>query len=242
MGCGSANNASYISMSLDKIHFLACCKIFKDFIIHYKKCKSITLSCYIISKTSISGFISLIERYKILDNLENNIYIDDNDFYKYEIDKNIKLISNFEQCKEFISINKNGNDEFIIVDNKFLKIMKIINPNESVDLYVDNIKNIKQIKFLDNPPIDIIETKNGIFQFLPIDISSIKKCSSYYINIDPYKSNPNVSYYNEINNLNNTWEELMKHEIIKKDNKIYLEINKNNGNQNILNLLGSLSN
>lgn len=150
MGCSSVVNVSYNSMILDKTHFLECCEIFKDFIINYKKCKSITLSCYIIFKTSISRFISLIERYIILDNLENNLNIDDNDFYIYEIDKNIELISNFEQCEDFIYKNKNGNDEFIIVDNKFLKIMKIINPNESVDLYVDNIKNIMQIKFHDN--------------------------------------------------------------------------------------------
>ena len=137
MGCSSVVNVSYNSMILDKTHFLECCEIFKDFIINYKKCKSIALSCYIIFNI-------------ILDNLENNLNIDDNDFYIYEIDKNIELISNFEQCEDFIYKNKNGNDEFIIVDNKFLKIMKIINPNESVDLYVDNIKNIKQIKFHDN--------------------------------------------------------------------------------------------
>ena len=98
MGCGSAHNVSYNSMSLDKIHFLACCKIFKDFIIHYKKCKSITLSCYIISKTSISGFISLIDRYKILDNLENNILKLKN-MNNHELE--IKDISLFNKDKEY---------------------------------------------------------------------------------------------------------------------------------------------
>ncbi len=93
---------------------------------------------YLISTESIPNFIKIIEDSNILKFKNNSNYktleIIESDLNKkldnYELERHIKIYNDFTLCIDFAGRNndkKNEKNEFIIVDKKFLYIMKIEN-------------------------------------------------------------------------------------------------------------------
>lgn len=231
-GTACYNNTQDNTMNLGKTYFIESCKIFKDFYIYLKEPKIIELNCYIIPTKYIPKFISLLKKYKVLDDLEKEIDEIKNEMFQYDIEKNIKIISDYTQCLEFMKENKEINDEFIVVDKNFLISMKYNDiDNKHVEISLDKEKNIKKIIFPDSKNINIIEKTFGFFKFEENNISSIERnpTSNHMININ-----------DNDNKLDSTFDELIKEGIITNDNKILQLINKNH-NSDLSNLIKNTS-
>ena len=108
-------------------------EIIKNIIINRLNDSDSQFNDYLISSNSIPNFINLLKENDILKQLENKNIKDLEDklndkLKKYNIEKNLIIYSTFDQCKNFIE-NKDENfkneNEYIIVDEKFLKRMKI---------------------------------------------------------------------------------------------------------------------
>ena len=90
---------------------------------------------YLISTESIPNFIKIIEDSNILKFKNNSNYktleIIESDLNKkldnYELERHIKIYNDFTLCIDFAGRNNDKKNEFIIVDKKFLYIMKIEN-------------------------------------------------------------------------------------------------------------------
>ena len=163
---------------------------------------------FLISVNSIPKFTELIKEKNILENLENKKIIEDlekdlnSKLQKYILEKNIIIYSKFEQCKNFIEDKRNEKEnEFIIVDEKFLKAMKKeVEDKEKVKINIDKNKDMK-IKFPDFEQDILFKMKQiGFYRFIN------KKYENINPNIDDsnFSININKIYYNsEINNLHN---------------------------------------
>ena len=129
---------------------------------------------YLISANSIPIFTDLIKKNNIFENPENENDLEkdlNSKLKKYTLEKDIIIYSKFEQCKIFIEdIDKKyeKENEFIIVDEKFLKTMKINDVKDNkVKIIIDKNKDMK-IKFPDFEQEISFQKKNnniGFFEF-----------------------------------------------------------------------------
>jgi len=184
MGNGKCNCSSNINNStfLYKKTFIDIAKVFQEQIRNIKELVSCNLNAYLIPTRSLPIFISLIKKYKILDNLE----VDPNDikdlntteeFPKFEYNQELEIIYSFSQCKNFIEKNKDKGNEFIIVNNKFIELMRIRNSsNKKALVCIDNDKKVNEVKFSDSQKFEniILQEKNiGFFKCNIIEASAI---------------------------------------------------------------------
>jgi len=177
---GTANGKNY---------FNAYKSIYNSYINIEKKNES--LNNYLIKAKSIPNFISLINKHNLFENIsENNNKISNSekkliaDLKNYKLEENIINFSKFDQYKDIIKKNDPEQNEFIVVDEKFLDTMKIKNnKKEKIEISFDgDNKELMEIKFNDSEEkIPCKKYKNISFKFLNKDEENNKK--HYIMNI-----------------------------------------------------------
>ena len=217
------------------------------------KFKNCTLKdIFLISTKSIPNFINFIEQSSILENLKKNNFksienpenILNDLFQKYALEKNIVFYKDYQICKQLIG--KNEENEFIIVDESFLKNMhfnfqelnKIRYYNVILILSTDKNNNtIMKIRFpISNKTVYIKEKKFGFFQFIDNfnnnnNNENEEKKSFGEIEINTIVSNYNLDNQDEnirrsvSNNDNNRYNKLIN----ESKKKLYLDRNKREG-------------
>ena len=222
--CGDSNE-NRRKRNAAKMYFDAFKNIFE--ILHsLSTMQSFTMKIFLISSTSIPNFINLINDSKILDKLhlqsDQNIDYLENDFIKhftnYELDKNIKIYSDYQICKSLIDSEK----EFIIVGNPFIENMHIsseITNNKEVIFNFDRQKKIMEIKFpISHRVLEIKQKKVGFFQFINNKIEDKK---------DNFKPLSNIE-----NSINKKRFIIRNSRMEVVNNNFYSENSKNNANNN----------
>ena len=245
MGCSSCNCNANNTKNLGKKYFIEACKIFKDFMGPIIDGDSLIfkLNCYIVLAKSIPNFISLIKKYNILTKLENE-NLENDDTLEYEIESNIEIISNYSQYRAFIEQNKDKDEDFILVNDKFLKFMKKKSENyKKISAYFDSVNSIKEIIFDSHNIIKFRGNNFGIYQFFPIEVSSIKGSNNNFMNSNNIINSNNTNGKLILNNnkLDTTFEKLKKADIIKSDSKIVQELNRNGKSSNLSNLIKNIA-
>ena len=191
MGCGDCHKLIDNTMFCNKKEFMDLAEIFQEQISSFEDYDSCKLKAYLIPTKSLPIFLSLIKKYKILENLhispsEIKDIIAEKDFPELESNKEVEIISNFGQCKNFLEKNKEEENEFIIVNDKFIEYMKIKNAeNKKVPIIIDNEKKVNEIKFPDaqiSQNILFREKSKGIFKFTIFEVSAINNNNNSNIN------------------------------------------------------------
>ena len=134
---------------------------------------------YLISTESIPNFIKIIEesnifKYKNYSNsktleiYENNLK---KSFEDYRLERKIKIYNNYTLCKDLAGGNNENMNEFIIVDEKFLKIMSIENDLNDEVLIKWNKNRDRQIFLFKKAELnlDFESKRKGIYRFKLID-------------------------------------------------------------------------
>ena len=134
---------------------------------------------YLISTESIPNFIKIIEesnifKYKNYSNsktleiYENNLK---KSFQDYRLERKIKIYNNYTLCKDLAGGNNENMNEFIIVDEKFLKIMRIENDLNDEVLIKWNKNRDRQIFLFKKAELnlDFESKRKGIYRFKLID-------------------------------------------------------------------------
>ena len=146
-------------------------KSIKDMIKIIKQANTVSIDAYLIRKKSINNFINLL----INSNILNKINEDNDLIIKAETDLK-KILKDYKKEKIEIldceNITNNNNEEFIIVNDKFINSMGIsltnsVNSikNKKVEIKIDNKrKNLNYIK-VNKEKIYFKENNFGIFQF-----------------------------------------------------------------------------
>jgi hypothetical protein len=238
MGCGSCHNNIDNSMFSHKKEFMDIARILQEQIISFENFELCKLKVYLIPTKSLPIFLSLIKKYKILENLDTSPseikdIIADKDFPEFEFNKEVEIIYNYEQCK--ILENNKEENEFIIVNDKFIEYMKIKNAkNKKVTIIIDNEKKLNEIKFPDHQISQISqisqnilfkEKSKGIFEFTIFEISAIKNINNISNNNTNFFGSSIIKNNNQILesrkrsvDSNFTWNKLIKEGNIKQDN------------------------
>lgn len=244
--CSCNNNLDNSALNNKKI-FIDIAKVFQEQMRNIKLFSSCSLKGYLIPTESLPIFISLIKKYKILDNINTdpNEIIDLNsakEFPEFELNKDLEIIDSFSQCKDFIEKNKDKDkgNEFIVVNDDFTNLMRIRNSsNKKVLICFDKEKKFNEIKFNDAQKSEnvILQEKSlGFFKCNIIEVSSIT-------------FNPNTNFLGSFL-LNNTQKNIPRRESIDSCftfDKLIKEgiINENNfflKNENISNLSNKINN
>ena len=222
--------------------FLLASKNVRDLLICIKKAKQISLDVFLISTKSIPKFISLINKYKILENLQNDVIkkLEDDvekEIFEYEIEKGLEIIYDLNQINQNIETNNFGEreeNEFIIVDKDFLQFMNIgYEEKKQVEIFIDNEKKQNKIIF-NNSKKDFIkftEKKNGIYQMLLFNGSVINCNSNHFM----YSNFINAFTFNSVkshDDLNTTWNHLIKAKVVTSNDNI-LDKLAQNSNKNL---------
>ena len=178
MGCSDIKIEEYSINSKinDKYIFFHAYESIKQVLIQIKFFKQISFSAYLISTNSIPKFINYIKTLNILEYIDKKKEIEEIEnelnslLRNYKLEKNIKILYNYNDC---LNIMKNNKNEFIIVDELFCKSMDIENYFESektVKIIIDENKFIYKVKFSSNDELCFGEQKTGFYRFLNIKI------------------------------------------------------------------------
>jgi len=235
MGCGGSKNVNNNTVIEQKKIYFNAYKNLKNMIISFNNCTEYKFNGFIISTDSIKNYISIINKYNIFDHLDNEEKIEEleeklkNDLINdYELE-NIEIIHDYSQFKDLSEKNKN---EFIIVNKNFIENMskKDVKKEEvkEVLITIDKNKNINTIEFKNssnnqNNTIIFKEKKKGIYEFFPNHFTTI-------INNSNKDINNTTSILNK--NENSTYVQLIKNQLIQKDNDIYQKAKENYGSNN----------
>ena len=180
MGC-SADSINITENSInsrinDKNKFFEAYESIKQLLIPIKNFQQISFNAYLISTSSIPEFINYIKTLNILDYIEKKSQLEEIEselnilLNNYKLEKNIKLLYNYNDCFDLMKNNKN---EFIMVDELFCRIMNIedyFEKEKIVKIFIDETKFIYKIKFYSNAEISFEEQKTGFYKFLNIKI------------------------------------------------------------------------
>lgn len=235
MGCGGSKNVNNNTVIEQKKIYFNAYKNLKNMIISFNNCTEYKFNGFVISTDSIKNYISIINKYNIFDHLDNEEKIEEleeklkNDLINdYELE-NIEIIHDYSQFKDLSEKNKN---EFIIVNKNFIENMskKDVKKEEvkEVLITIDKNKNINTIEFKNssnnqNNTIIFKEKKKGIYEFFPNHFTTI-------INNSNKDINNTTSILNK--NENSTYVQLIKNQLIQKDNDIYQKAKENYGSNN----------
>ena len=128
----------------------------KMILYNIKISNQLSTNVYLISTKSIPNFINIIIKSKIFTdpNFQENISKNENKlkklFLNYELEKNIKILYKYEECLSLIEQKNEEINEFIIVDDSFIKNMQITYQSieqMKVELKINKKKNIQKIFF-----------------------------------------------------------------------------------------------
>jgi hypothetical protein len=127
--------------------------------------KNFCLNLYLISVNSIKNFISLIENNHLLGNeSKDDVKKFKDDLNDYETERNIKIYSKYQECKELIEEEKKDENNFIIVNENFLIGMEIQGEhNEKVEINYNKENNKMEIEFRDSKLRLLFERNGSIF-------------------------------------------------------------------------------
>ena len=163
------------------------------------KTNSGSIDVFLISTKSIPNFLKIVNKFQILFQMERKSDIIENkevdlkeNLKNYTLEKDIKIYFDFQECKNLVD-KDNEDNEFIIVDCKFLNSMDMRNfLDKKVELKINNKYSIKKIIFSNSEEyLYIIEKKPGIFKFYTNN--SAKQ----------YKSDISSNTNNELSKINN---------------------------------------
>ena len=205
---------------------------------------------YLISTESIPNFIKIIENSNILKYKNDSNYktlgiIIKNlmkSFDDYKLEKNIKIYNDFTQCKDLAGGSNEKMNEFIIVDEKFLYIMKIINYLNDKVLIKWNKKKDRKIIYFPKEKLNLAfeNKRKGIYEFKIIEdenkIINNEKEEIEENNLDiSYENGKNVIIKKKLNknNNNNPISHFQNKKEIKKNK--FEPINNKNENDNSIN-------
>ena len=142
----------------------------------YKNFNTVSFKAFLISTNSIPKFMKIIKNSKILNYLNDKNKNDLKDLedklnYElsaYEIEKNIKIYYDYNELKKISKEDNENENEFIIVDELFCRIMKIEEYfNEYNKLNISINKSIMKITTDDYSDIFYFTQKeNGIYKFI----------------------------------------------------------------------------
>ena len=206
---------------------------------------------FLLLTNSMPNFINIIKQQK----KEEDDSVLELEFKKYERDKKIRFLSNFVECWRLAEQDIEKENEFIIVEEPFIKSMNIKCKNLNkmkVKIEFDNKYNKSRNIILFNTSTKIItfEKKQYIFyKFIVNDENKSLMCDSYSsneedkmskiilidnsINNNDNNNNNNNSNKNNNNNSIKNKNNIKKKKSIKKNNKIKktLKIKKNKINK-----------
>ena len=212
----------------------------KKIIYLIRKNKQLNNEVYLISTKSIPNFIKLIEESKVLDYITNenidNLNISENSlkslFLNYNIERNIKIFHEYEECRSLTEPSKEEKNEFIIVDDSFINNMDMGINNENIKimkviLYINKDSSIMKIQFpICKKNISIQEIKTGYFKFIEKEDTNNKDIKK---KINPKRIiiiHKNKNIKNIINS--NMLKEKLKNNSIFRENIINMrKLNKN---------------
>ena len=181
---------------------------FKKIAIYFKNNNEFKSDVFLIDVNSIKEFMENIKNSNVLDELkDNNIEKKESynklkkNFCNYRLERNIKIFSDYEECLK-IAENKeeNKNNQFIIVEEEFLKNMNV-NYNESLKVNIDLSKREDKIMKIifngdNHPSICFKEISFGIFSFIINEDYNNKNILIY----DKNDKKKNTEVQNNINN------------------------------------------
>ena len=178
MGCSSTSinsvESSINSRINNKNKFFQAYESIKLLIIQIKNFKQISFDAYLIDTYSIPKYINYIKTLNILEYIDKQSQLEEieselkSSLVNYKLEKNIKLLYNYNDC---LNIMKNNKNEFIMVDELFCKVMNIehyYETEKSVKITIDERKYIYKIKFFTNEELSFREQKTGFYKFLSI--------------------------------------------------------------------------
>ena len=234
MGCSNTVNTNSTILNIPKIkNFIKSYRIIREIInsiYNYDEANP-PLKVYLISTKSIPEYIKILN--KIINNkdaidkmekIEENNKINENDqnyraefnifneLGQYETENDFKIYD-YQSCKEIKEQNNNEKNEFIIVNEEFLKIMNMEIPkkeDKTVELkFYKNVSKIQMTFPISHETIFIEKKKdkddNYIFKFsIPKDKFNPNATLIYYSIINNNNKNSNNSNNNNNNfNINN---------------------------------------
>ena len=141
MGCLSGINGEEITIENNPYYdsFLNMRKNIE----YLKDNHNIKIEKYLIKTKSIPNFIRIIKESGILSNMRNKKELMKK-LNDYTLETNIEIISDYEEGKNLLS--KEEDNEFIIVDKKFLEKMKATNISNLDDKKVEVFREKKDLK------------------------------------------------------------------------------------------------
>ena len=165
MGCLSGINGEEITIENNPYYdsFLNMRKNIE----YLKDNHNIKIEKYLIKTTSIPNFIRIIKESGILSNMRNKKELMKK-LNDYTLETNIEIISDYEEGKNLLS--KEEDNEFIIVDKKFLEKMKATNISNLDDKKVEVFREKKDLKvrfIASHEELVIIDDNNyGFYKFI----------------------------------------------------------------------------
>ncbi len=134
---------------------------------YLKENYNIKIEKYLIKTKSIPNFIRIIKESGILSNMRNKKELMKK-LNDYTLETNIEIISDYEEGKNLLS--KEEDNEFIIVDKKFLEKMKATNISNLDDKKVEVFREKKDLKvrfIASHEELVIIDDNNyGFYKFI----------------------------------------------------------------------------
>ena len=165
MGCLSGINGEEITIENNPYYdsFLNMRKNIE----YLKDNHNIKIEKYLIKTKSIPNFIRIIKESGILSNMRNKKELMKK-LNDYTLETNIEIISDYEEGKNLLS--KEEDNEFIIVDKKFLEKMKATNISNLDDKKVEVFREKKDLKvrfIASHEELVIIDDNNyGFYKFI----------------------------------------------------------------------------
>ena len=165
MGCLSGINGEEITIENNPYYdsFLNMRKNIE----YLKENHNIKIEKYLIKTKSIPNFIRIIKESGILSNMRNKKELMKK-LNDYTLETNIEIISDYEEGKNLLS--KEEDNEFIIVDKKFLEKMKATNISNLDDKKVEVFREKKDLKvrfIASHEELVIIDDNNyGFYKFI----------------------------------------------------------------------------
>ena len=145
----------------------------KSFISIIRESKEINNTIYLISTKSIPNLIKIIEDSHVLENIDKSKENTDNlgksenklfeSFQFYELEDNIKIFCDYEECNSLTKQSNEGDNEFIIVGEPFIKNMNINYSNienMKVNFHINKDK-IMEIQFPFSKKVLMIQQKKN---------------------------------------------------------------------------------
>ena len=196
---------------------------------------------YLINTESIPNYMTIINQNALLvNNSKRNEESLKNLFEKYSLEESIKIIDDFNICKDMAQKNDVKQNKFLIVNEYFFNIKdKPENEKEKyVNIRVDENNKKNEIYFPNsNETLEIKYKENGIFNFI-ININEsndIPFSNTQNRNKNQIENNSHKNIPTEVNSLNSNKNAKMDQKNEKNDTVVYKRKTDNDSNNYIKN-------